>query len=498
MDSTIEAAQSSQIQDEDVNQSLGLTPSQPKATPKSAPLHKCKSPFELVVVHSDWTAFPEACEKTLTTLLAEPLATTEQTLVLFEVPNTGSTPEAAFALVGRLGLHLITVWKIVLLRSAGTKRDAPQVAACDKTPSFGASDGFVRPSTQQFWLLHKTGAPEGAALVKGRIGECQEVFSSNAQHLLDRIADYFPFDKMVVVGCAPPTHPEFSTITVDVGTLGDAEVLVTAPRSFTVKSCKKSRILSAYLKTTPMKDLKAFKADLGFMLDETVDVTSADALRAEKYPFLPELSELGEFCATNRVISRVARRIHVLQRAARVPGKKAASKRKAGQDGEAEALGDQPPAKKQGGARNGIAAPSEVTSELRAFLEANFDASEICADEQGRIARTNAVRLITRYVDAKGLQNPAAKSQFLMDDSLRALFGSTSTDPVAYFALPKLMNGLFPKKDKPVKEASGKKGRKPRKNVKAEAEEAVAEAEAEAENVAPEEAAAVEEAESLI
>ena len=426
------------------------------------------SPYDLVFVHSDWIEDAEKAQQVLETSNL----VNSSTKILLVVPNSGNSPARAFNMVSALHRKLCTVWKIVFLRSAANKKDVSSTPVCNKTPSFDANDGFVRPSTQQIWLL--AAENDEFCTPKGRVLESQELFACGTQIVLDHVSDYFGVDRMLIVGLEPPVHPEFNSLCMK-----QSDVIILPQRTFTMKSCKKGRILSAYLRSRPLKELKEGRVALAAIMQVPVDdagVQAIEAVREEFLSFLPVVdsiqahSALVEFCAQNRFKSRLARRISALHKAERET-KQGSSSKRAKSDDENDALQDEEEAGDAGGAagsttktsrrsssgsnkrqkrastsRNGIAAPSAIVPKLADFLNANFTSDEIGADASGHVARTNAVKLITSYVKRHNLQSSDAKSKFVMDDALKMLFASTTDEPVRYFELPKMMNSLFPSK----------------------------------------------------
>ena len=96
-----------------------------------------------------------------------------------------------------------------------------------------------------------------------------------------------------------------------------------------------------------------------------------------------------------------------------------------------------PDAKKR--APSGFAKPGKISSELSAFLQVDPDVE---------MARTEAVKLIGRYIKANSLENPANKREIFLDDALSALLNvpKDSGEEVTYFTLQKHLAHHFPKK----------------------------------------------------
>ena len=454
-------------EDGDQEQDNGAVPtsSSATATDANAAALKIKSvpvstvaPYDLVYVHSDWVTNPAKIQDTLATSSV----LNSSTKILLVVPNSGNWPAQAFAMVSGLSRKLCTVWKVVFLRSAANKKDLSSTPVCNKTPSFDANDGFVRPSTQQIWLLASDG--DEICTPKGRVLESQELFACGTQIVLDHVSDYFGADRMLIIGSEPPIHPEFNSYSIN-----QPDVVMFPQRTFTMKSCKKGRILSAYLRSRPLKELKEGRVALTALHQVPVDdagVQAIEAVREEFLSFLPVVdsiaahSALVEFCAQNRFKSRLARRISALHKAEREARQSSTGKRGRTLDDENDVAADESVestkatnsgAKRQKRAstsRNGIAAPSAIVPKLADFLNKNFSPEDIGADANGHVARTVAVKLITRYVRENSLQSKEAKTKFVMDESLKTLFDATASDnePVRFFDLPKKMNFLFPRK----------------------------------------------------
>ena len=92
---------------------------------------------------------------------------------------------------------------------------------------------------------------------------------------------------------------------------------------------------------------------------------------------------------------------------------------------------------------SGIASEQAITNDLAAFLGKPTDGT-------ARLARTEGVRLINKYISSKSLQNPEMKSTVLLDEPLRKLLQPENSDPVSYFNIVKLLSKHFIKKQKDV------------------------------------------------
>ena len=88
--------------------------------------------------------------------------------------------------------------------------------------------------------------------------------------------------------------------------------------------------------------------------------------------------------------------------------------------------------------RHGIAAPSSISKELAEFCGKNPD---------DKMARTEVVSMLNKYILKNELQNPLDRKEIILDDVLTGLLSPAEDfGPVTYFNLYRLIGKHFPKK----------------------------------------------------
>ena len=92
---------------------------------------------------------------------------------------------------------------------------------------------------------------------------------------------------------------------------------------------------------------------------------------------------------------------------------------------------------------NGFNRKQEITSELRAFLNAEPD--EL-------VSRSEVTRRVNTYINEHGLKHPDNGRALIMDDKLRALLNPPAGTQVTFLNIQKYLSPHYIKKPKEVKE----------------------------------------------